>query len=222
VSQGPRHPPSTFGRAYPRAGVTLSEFAVVITASALFGIAAETVMSHFGVDIPGAWTALMHANTSLERAAFSWWSLWGAGYTSFLIGRRGVEWARTRRNLEAKFGAALLLFLLLSPVGHLESVPSGLGAGTTLLLRISAPLVMVALATWGLALANRRPWQSWREPLAQTFKLPIASAICLKSTSEVESRRIRVKRKMQEDADLPLGTEVVDQLSHVGFRTLGL
>ena len=222
MSHGPHHRRFALGQAYPRVGVTLSEFAGVVTAAALFGIAAGAVMAHFGLDIPGAWTVLMHASMSPERFAFSWWALWGAGYAAFLIGRRGAEWVRTGRNFETKFGAVLLLSLLLSPVGHLEPAPSGLAAGATVLLRIGAPLVAVALATWGLVLANRRPRQPLWEPLAQTFKLPVASAIRLKSTYEAESRRIRIERRVREDVDLPLAIEVVDQLPQVGFRTLGL
>ena len=221
MSREPHHARSTPLGSAPRV-IKLPAFIAIITTAALFGIAAETALAHFGLDIPSAWTAWRQPSTSVVQFALSWWSLWASGWAAFFIGKRGAEWAATRLKLRLKVGTGVLAFLLFAAVGHLKPAPSELGLGTTMLLRGVAPLATVALALWGFGAARRRPGESWWSALHEPFETPIVTrwtAPLLRPHAERANQR---SKQEPEQANLSIANEVLEQLPHVSFRTLGL
>ncbi len=202
-------------------GIGLHEFTAIVTTAALFGIAAETALAHFGLDIPAVAVALRHASASLAQLSLSWWSLWAAGWVAFLIGRRGAAWAATRLKLKLKVGTGVLAFVVFASAAQLEPGPSGLGIGTTTLFRGAAPLATTALALWGFAATRRRRGQSAWTALHEPFETVIA--VSSGKAVRPESRdRPPLGPTERDRADFQLASEILAQLPRTEFRTLGL
>jgi hypothetical protein len=202
--------------------VEIREFTVIVAAAALFGIAAETALAHFRLDIPATWSALRGADISLVQLALSWWSLWLAGWIAFLIGWRGAAWAATRLKFKLKVATGVLAFLLFAAAGQLGPGSSGLGIGTTMLVRGAAPLATIALALWGFAAARRRPGQSAWAALHEPFETSAAIVLSPDAVRPRAGDRPRPVQTESDRADLVVAREVLEQLSPTSFRTLGL
>jgi len=185
---------SVFGSA-PRA-IKLSAFTVIVATAALFGIAAETALAHFGLDLASDWTAWRRASMPIEQIALSWWCLWVGGWAAFFIGRRGAEWATTRLKFRLKVATGVLALLLAFAAAQLKPASSESGIGTAALFRAATPLAAVALALWGFGGARRRRGQSSWAALHEPFETPIAivvrPAISAQAGTGVARRRFRI------------------------------
>jgi len=211
---------SVFGSA-PRA-IKLSAFTVIVATAALFGIAAETALAHFGLDLASDWTAWRRASMPIEQIALSWWCLWVGGWAAFFIGRRGAEWATTRLKFRLKVATGVLAFLLAFAAAQLEPASSESGIGTTALFRAATPVAAVALALWGFGTSRRRRGQSSWAALHEPFETPIAIVVPLRANRPESRAGARVNRREPEQPAPVIAHEVLTQLPHVGFRTLGL
>jgi len=203
--------------------IEIHAFTVIVATAALFGIAAETALAHFGLDIPATWSALRGADISLVQLALSWWSLWVAGWIAFLIGWRGAAWAATRLKFRLKVATGVVAFLLFAVAGHLGPGPSGLGTGTTILVRGAAPLATIALALWGFAAARRLPgqsaWAALHEPFEASDAMVLLPDRAVRAQPGDQPRLISAE---SDRADLIVAGEVLRQLTPTSFRTLGL
>lgn len=138
---------------------------MVLTAGALFGMAAQTALAHLGLDLTSVRDDLIFGRVAQSRSALAWWAWWLLPVASFLVGPICVAlvryvsavWGRLRGLRLLGLAAAVLA---LACVGHLPTRPPALhlGAGAAL-------GALVALLSSALAMVGAR-WtrETVREP----------------------------------------------------------
>jgi hypothetical protein len=127
---------------------------IVLTSGALFGMAAQTALSHFGLDLGSVRDDLIVDRVAQSRSALAWWSWWLVGVAAFFVGRFSVMLTRFLvanwclfRGLRLVLSAGVVLGLSL--IGSLPPAPSALGTMTRALLSLVVVVLSASLALLG-------------------------------------------------------------------------
>ncbi len=137
---------------------------VVLTSGALFGMAAQTALDHYGLDLASVRDHLILNQVAQSRSALAWWAWWFVAVAAFFVGPLSV--AATRyliaywwllRGVRLLVSVALVLGL--AAIGHLPAAPSTFdirasAAAGTLVVVMSA--VLAALGARSIGVARRR------------------------------------------------------------------
>src|SRR5215472_5887989 len=59
---------------------------VVLTSGALFGMAAQTALDHFGLDLASVRDHLIVDRVAQGRSALAWWAWWFVAVAAFFVG----------------------------------------------------------------------------------------------------------------------------------------
>ena len=127
---------------------------MVLTAGALFGMAAQTALAHLGLDLTSVRDDLIFGRVAQSRSALAWWAWWLLPVASFLVGPIcvalvryvSVVWGRLRGLQLLGLAAAVLA---LACVGHLPTRPPALHLGAGAALGALVALLSSALAVVG-------------------------------------------------------------------------
>jgi hypothetical protein len=94
----------------------------------MFGMAAQTALHHFGLDLASMHNDLIVDRVAQSRSAMAWWAWWIVGVSAFFVGPFSVSLARYLaanwwlfRGLRLLLSAAIVLGL--AAVGHLTAAP---------------------------------------------------------------------------------------------------
>ena len=99
---------------------------MALGSGALYGVAAQTLLRHFGWDLSSVHAELMTGQTAPFRLAMAWWIWWIAAALAFFIGRWGAaltRWLAANWWLyrEARLLSSAVLVLALAAVGQLPA-----------------------------------------------------------------------------------------------------
>lgn len=127
---------------------------MVLTAGALFGMAAQTALAHLGLDLTSVRDDLIFGRVAQSRSALAWWAWWLLPVASFLVGPVclalvryvSAHWGRLRGLRLLGLAAAVLA---LACVGHLPTRPPALDLGAGAALGALVALLSSALAMVG-------------------------------------------------------------------------
>jgi hypothetical protein len=123
---------------------------VVLTSGAMFGIAAQVALQHYGLDCGIIHSNLIADRVATSRSAAAWWAWWILPVAAFFVGPLSVAVTRNFvanrwlfRGLRLSASAAFVLGL--ASVGQLRPAPTTLGfaatAGIGLLVLVGATLL---------------------------------------------------------------------------------
>ena len=136
---------------------------VVLTSGALFGVAAQITLDHFGLDLASIGDNLLVDRIAQTRSALAWWAWWLLPVAAFFVGSASVAVIRTLaaywwllRRSRLVLSAAPVLAL--GAIGHLSAAHSlAFGAGTTVrgLVAILSALLAALGASWANAAARK-------------------------------------------------------------------
>jgi len=134
---------------------------VVLTSGALFGMAAQTALDHYGLDLASVRDHLIVQQVAHGRSALAWWAWWFVAVAAFFV---GPLTAAATRYLIAYWwllrGVRLLVsvaFMLgLAAIGQLPAAPStfDIRAGTA--AGIVVALMSAALGAYAIGGRRRR------------------------------------------------------------------
>jgi hypothetical protein len=137
---------------------------VALTSGAILGMAAQTALHHFGLDLGSVRNDLIVDRVAQSRSALAWWAWWFVAVAAFFIGPFSVALTRYLaanrclfRGLRLLVSAALVLGL--SAVGHLSPAPSALGgiAGVGVgVLVVFFSALLAALGARSIRVGERR------------------------------------------------------------------
>lgn len=127
---------------------------IVLTAGALFGMAAQTALAHLGLDLTSVRDDLIFGRVAQSHSALAWWAWWLLPVASFLVGPVclalvryvSAQWGRLRGLRLLGLAAAVLA---LACVGHLPTRPPALDLGAGAALGAVVALLSSALAVVG-------------------------------------------------------------------------
>jgi hypothetical protein len=104
---------------------------IALTSGAMFAMAAQSALHHFGLDLGTVHNDLIVDRVAQSRSAMAWWAWWIVGVSAFFVGPFSVSLARFLaaswwlfRRLRLLLSAATVLGL--AAVGHLTPAPLGL------------------------------------------------------------------------------------------------
>jgi hypothetical protein len=173
---------------------------VVLTSGAMFGMAAQAALQHFGLDFGSIHSDLIADRVAKSRSAVAWWGWWLAALMAFFVGPLSVALTRTLvanwwllRGLRLLASAAFVLGL--AAVGQLRPGPTTLGFTATAaagLLVVTVSTLLAALGTHvlggfprnGVPARNLKPIRG-RRPIS-TFS-PLRAALPLRGGGSASS-----------------------------------
>ena len=137
---------------------------IALTSGAMFGMASQTALHHFGLDLGSLHSDLIVDRVVQSRSAMAWWGWWVAAVASFFIGPFSVRLARYLianwwlfRELRLFLSAVLVLGLAI--IGHLPAAPLRLdvtaGAAVGAVVATLSALLSVLGARLAAARSNR-------------------------------------------------------------------
>src|SRR5215472_17087399 len=127
---------------------------VVLASGALFDMAAQTALDHFGLDLASVRDHLIGDQVAQSRPALAWWAWWFVAVTAFFVGPLSV--AATRylvaywwllRSVRLLVSGALVLGL--AAIGHLPAAPSNFDIRTSAAAGILVVVMSTVLAALG-------------------------------------------------------------------------
>lgn len=137
---------------------------VVLTTGALFGMAAQTALDHYGLNLASVRDDLILDRIAQSRSALAWWAWWFVPVAAFFVGP--LSTAATRclianwwllRGLRLCVSAALVLGLAM--IGHLRAAPStfdiSAGAAVGGLVALGSAM-LAALGARSIPIGRRR------------------------------------------------------------------
>jgi hypothetical protein len=133
-------------------------FGTGLTGGVLLALAAQVLLSQFGLDLAAAWQGLFVARAAEMRSAFAWWVLAGISFVSgFVIAALtriiAENWWRLRA-LRWVAGAAMVAGLAVT--GHFGGPSRDLAMAETVGVTLAAIVLSAAMATFGAYFASRR------------------------------------------------------------------
>lgn len=136
---------------------------VALTSGALFGLAAQIALNHFGLDLMSVRDDLLVDRIAQTRSALAWWAWWLLPVAAFFVGSASVAVDRAiaaywwlLRGPRLVISAALVL--LLGAIGHLSAAPSlafGTGAMVGGLIALLSAVLAALGAVWAHAAARK-------------------------------------------------------------------
>ena len=126
---------------------------IALTSGAMFGMAAQTILRHFGLDL-GVASDLALGWVAETRCALAWWAWWLVGVAAFFVGSLSVA---VMRYLAAnwwlfrgpRLSLSATLVLGLAAVGHLPAAPLRLDATADAMLTVVVATVTALLSVVG-------------------------------------------------------------------------
>jgi|SRR5215471_2751411 len=126
---------------------------IALTSGAMFGMAAQTILRHFGLDL-GVASDLALGWVAETRCALAWWAWWLVGAAAFFVGSLSVGLMRYLavnwwlfRGPRLSLSATLVLGL--AAVGHLPAAPLRLDATGDAMLTVVVATVTALLSVVG-------------------------------------------------------------------------
>lgn len=125
---------------------------VVLASGALFGVAAQALLGHFGLDPSSIRTDLATGQAAPFRLALAWWAWWIVAMLAFRVGRLSAALTRfTVANRRPFRDVRLLLsaVVVLGAVGQLPAARPDLGGTTDAAMSLGILALAAALAALG-------------------------------------------------------------------------
>jgi hypothetical protein len=133
-------------------------YGIAVTCGVLTAMAAQIVLSHFGIELAGVWRDVFSSRALQLRSAGAWWLIAGSALVASalvaaVLNRLPLPWHRFRRLRWLTGGVVVLV---LAEIGHAATRAGGRGTGAHVAASLAALCVATLMGLFGAYFTVRR------------------------------------------------------------------